>query len=55
VSIRVASPAIKAGIERIQQEMVGKNRSLRSTLVSLDKLHLTLMVLKLESEEEEER
>ena len=55
VSIRVSSPDVRAGIEKIQQEMVGKDRRLQSAMVSLDKLHLTLMVLRLESKEEEER
>ena len=55
VSIRISSPEIKANMERVQQEMQHRDRRLRSTMVSLDKLHLTLMVLRLDNSEEEKR
>lgn len=55
VAIHIRSPKIRENIERVQQEMLWRNRSLDSTMVSLDKLHITLMVLRLDNEGEEEK
>ena len=55
VSIRISSPEIRANVERVQQEMQHMDRQLRSAMFPLDKLHLTLMVLKLDNCEKEER
>ncbi len=55
MSIRLPSSDIRANIERIQREMVVAKRGLESAMVSLDKLHLTLMVLRLDTEEEERK
>ncbi len=55
ISIRIPSPDIKEKLTKLQDEMVKTNRYLRSSMVSLDKLHLTLMVMRLSNEEEEER
>ncbi len=55
VSIRVPSPLIKEQLQACQDEMVRVYPSLRCSMVSLEKLHLTLMVLKLGSREDEEK
>jgi len=55
VSIHIRSPEIRANVQKFQQEMVGRDRNLKSTMVSVNTLHITLMVLKLTSEEDEKR
>lgn len=49
VAVRVKSSVIRERMERVQQDMVEGDRRLRRLLVSLDKLHITLMVLKLDT------
>lgn len=51
VSIRIPSSQIRSKLEEIQQAMVEFEPSLKSSMVSLDKLHVTLMVLKLNQED----
>lgn len=55
VSIRINSPIIKENMKKVQQEMVVRDSRLKPLMVSLDKLHLTLMVMQLKNKEEEER
>ena len=55
VSIRIPSAEIRDKLGKIQRAMVAYDKTLQSTLVSLDKLHLTLFVLRLDSEEERVR
>ena len=55
ISIRVPSQDVREQLKSCQDEIVRFNPALDSTLVSLDKLHLTLMVIRLDGEEMEER
>ena len=55
VSIRVPSQHIRDEIIACQEAMVEVEPALASTMVSLEKLHLTLMVMRLETEEQVER
>ena len=55
VSMRVSSPSIRQGLEAVQELMVEKDAEVESVLTSLDKLHITLSVIRLENEEEQER
>ena len=55
VSIRIPSAEIRDKLGEIQRAMVAYDKTLQSTLVSLDRLHLTLFVLRLDSEEEIKR
>jgi hypothetical protein len=55
VSLRVSSPSIRCGLEEVQIAMVEKDKAVESVLTSLDKLHVTLSVIRLENKEEEER
>ena len=55
VSLRIRSPSIRRGLEEVQNSMVEKDKDVKSVLTSLDKLHVTLSIIRLESREEEER
>ena len=55
VSVRVPSPSIRRGLEEVQKWMVQHNAEVRSALTPLSKLHITLSVIRLENEEEQER
>ena len=55
VAIRVPSQQIRERLEGVQEEMVRAEPLLESSMVSLSKLHLTLMVLRLATPEEEEK
>ena len=55
VSLRVSSPLIHKGLQAVQEGMVGKDEAVRSALTSLDKLHITLSVIRLENEDDQER
>lgn len=52
VAIRISSPQIRSSLEYIQSSITSAERRLGPAMVSLDKLHLTLMVLKLGEEDE---
>ena len=52
VAIRISSPQIRSSLEYIQSSIVSVESRLRQAMVSLNKLHLTLMVLKLGEDEE---
>ena len=52
VAIRIPSWRIKSKLQELQEAMVESEPNLKSCLVSLNKLHLTMMVLRLNSEEE---
>ena len=52
VAVRISSPSIRGSLELIQESLVEKNKKLKHTLVSLDKLHITMMVIKLGTDEE---
>lgn len=52
VAIRISSPQIRSSLERVQSSMTAVESRLGAAMVSLDKLHLTLMVLRLGEEEE---
>ena len=52
VAIRISSSEIRSSLERIQQSITSVESRLGPAMVSLDKLHLTLMVLRLGEEEE---
>ena len=55
VSVRIPSVEIRQNIETIQRGLVDYDGDLFYTLTSLDKLHLTLCVLRLDSNSEIER
>ena len=52
VAVRINSPAIKSSLEEIQGCLLEKNKKLKHALVSLDKLHITMMVFRLGEETE---
>lgn len=54
VAIRITSP-IGHKVKQVQDEMVRADRSLQSTMMPVEKLHVSLMVMKLATHEEEER
>ena len=55
VSLRISSPAIHRGLHAVQEGMVGKDEAVRSALTPLVKLHITLSVIRLENEDDQER
>lgn len=55
VSLRISSPSIHRSLQAVQEGMVGKDEAVRSALTSLDKLHITLSVIRLENEDDQER
>ena len=55
VSVRVPSWRVKSKLQEVQDAMVEIEPCLKSCLVSLDKLHVTMMVLRLNDEEETEK
>lgn len=55
MAIRINSSLVRENIEKVQQEMVKRDQRLEPLMVSLDKLHFTLMVMRLSTTEEEER
>ena len=55
VSVRIPSAEIRGKMKEIQDAMLEKEKKVKSTLVSLDKLHITLMVLRIDGEEPLER
>lgn len=55
VSLRISSPSIHSGLEEVQRSMVEKDRAVKGVLTSLDKLHVTLSIIRLENKEEERR
>lgn len=55
VSVRIPSLKIRDKVKEVQHAMLLSDKKLKSALVPLEKLHLTLMVLRLEGEEEVER
>ena len=55
VSVRILSPVIREGLAVVQEGMVEKDEEVRTVLTSLDKLHITLSVVRLESDDDQER
>ena len=51
VSVRIPSVQIREKLKEVQDAMLSCERKLKSTFVPLEKLHLTLMVLRLEDTE----
>ena len=50
VAVRFSSPEIKAKLQLAQQSMVESDKKLKPTLISLVKLHITLLTLQLSNE-----
>ena len=55
VSIRIPSVEIRRKLQEVQDGMLARERRMKSNLVPLEKLHITLMVLRLEEGEAIER
>ena len=55
VSVRVSSQHIRSKLQELQDAMVKIEPSVQSCLVSLNKLHVTMMVLKLSNKTEIQR
>ena len=55
VSVRITSPSIRQHLQIVQEAMVEKDESIKFALTSLDKLHVTLSVVHLADEDEQER
>ena len=53
VAVRVPSRHIREGLAAVQSGMVEKEKAVQSALTSLDKLHITLSVIRLEDGDEE--
>ena len=51
VSVRIPSAEIRGKMKEIQDAMLEKEKKVKSTFVSLNKLHITLMVLKVDGNE----
>ena len=52
VGIRITSPSVRESLKHIQESIVKKNGKLEGAMVSLNTLHITLMVIKLEDNKE---
>ena len=52
VAVRIRSSAVREKLEHVQQEMVNADRRMNRLVVSLDKLHITLMVTRLDTQEQ---
>jgi len=50
IAVRFSSPEVKAKIQLAQQSMVESDKKLKPTLISLAKLHVTLLTLQLSNE-----
>jgi len=50
VAVRFSSPEVKAKIQLAQENMVESDKKLKPTLISLAKLHVTLLTLQLSNE-----
>ena len=55
VSLRIPSLSIRSELEQVQEAMVERDRDVKTALTSLYKLHVTLTVIRLESEDEIEK
>ena len=55
IAVRIPSAEIRGKIKLIQDAMLERQKKVKSTFVSLDKLHITLMVLRVDDEETLER
>ncbi len=55
VAIRIPSLQIKEGLEKVQESVVKFDRRLKGALTSLNKLHLTLLVLTLKDNDDIKR
>ena len=55
VAMRIPSVEIRDGLKGVQDALVRCDRNMKHVLTSLDKLHLTMLVLKLTDESEIER
>ncbi len=55
VTVRIPSVQIRKGLESVQGAVVRFDRRLKDSLTSLDKLHLSLLLLKLADDAEIER
>lgn len=55
LSLRICSPVIRAGLKEVQDAMIERDEAMKDALTSLDKLHVTLSVIRLENAEEEAR
>ena len=53
VAVRVPSRHIREGLVAVQSGMVEKEKAVQSALTSLDKLHITLSVIRLKDGDEE--
>ena len=53
IAVRIPCKNIHSSLDTVQKEMVRKEQTLRYTLTSLDKLHITLSVVRLEKQDEE--
>lgn len=55
VAVRISSPSIRKQIEHVQDHMIQNDVSLKRVMTSLKKLHITLMVLRMDTETDIER
>ena len=55
VAVRISSPSIRKQIEHVQDRMIQNDVSLKRVMTSLNKLHITLMVLRMDTEIDIER
>ena len=55
VAVRISSPSIRKQIEHVQNHMIQNDVSLKRVMTSLKKLHITLMVLRMDTEIDIER
>jgi len=55
LSVRITSDEIKKNISLVQKEMVKQMPQMKELLQDIEMLHITLMVLKLKSDEEIEK
>lgn len=55
VAVQISSPIIREKLQRVQQSMCKYDKALETTLTSLKQLHITLMVMRLDNDEDIER
>ncbi|XP_071118097.1 uncharacterized protein [Haliotis cracherodii] len=52
VAVQITNPQIHSGLSQVQQEVMAVNHKMREVMIKLPTLHITLMVMNLQTEED---
>ncbi|XP_046327709.2 uncharacterized protein LOC124111879 [Haliotis rufescens] len=52
VAVQITNPQIHSGLSQVQQEVMAVNHKMREVMIKLPTLHITLMVINLQTEED---